>query len=93
MAKRSGRNRYHLFDAEEDRQAQCRSEQIGEIRLALQNREFALYYQPKVNMRSGEVVGLEALIRWNHPTRGLVYPGIFSRLSKIPTSLSKSATG
>jgi diguanylate cyclase (GGDEF)-like protein/PAS domain S-box-containing protein len=77
MAKRSGRNQHHLFDAEEDRQAQCRSEQIGEIRLALQNREFALYYQPKVNMRSGEVVGLEALIRWNHPTRGLVYPGEF----------------
>ena len=77
MAKRSGRNRYHLFDAEEDRQAQSRSQKIEALRLALQNREFALYYQPKVNMRSGKVVGLEALIRWNHPSRGLVYPGEF----------------
>lgn len=77
MAKRSGRNRYHLFDAEADRQAQCRSQQIEVIRLALENREFSLYYQPKVNMRNGAVVGLEALIRWNHPTRGLVYPGEF----------------
>lgn len=77
MAKRSGRNRYCLFDAQEDRLAQNRSQQIEALRLALQNREFALYYQPKVNMRSGKVVGLEALIRWNHPTRGLVCPGEF----------------
>jgi diguanylate cyclase (GGDEF)-like protein/PAS domain S-box-containing protein len=77
MAKRSGRNRYHLFDAEEDRQALSRLQQIEEFRQALKNGEFVLYYQPKVNMRSGEVVGLEALIRWNHPAKGLVYPGEF----------------
>jgi len=39
--------------------------------------EFALYYQPKVNMRTGKVVGAEALIRWQHPERGLLPPGMF----------------
>lgn len=77
MAKRAGRNRYHLFDAEEEHQAQSRLQQLERLRLALTNKEFALYYQPKVNMRSGEVIGLEALIRWNHPARGLVSPGEF----------------
>ena len=77
MAKRAGRNRYHLFDAEEEQQAQSRLQQLERLRSALQSREFVLHYQPKVNMRSGEVIGLEALIRWNHPSRGLVSPGEF----------------
>lgn len=77
MAKRAGRNRYHLFDAEEEHQAQNRLQQLERLRQALKNREFILHYQPKVNMRSGEVIGLEALIRWDHPSRGLVAPGEF----------------
>ena len=76
-AKQQGRNRYHLFDPENDRRARVRREEIGRIREGLANGEFRLYYQPKVNMREGCVIGAEALIRWQHPERGLLLPGSF----------------
>ncbi|PKO87717.1 MAG: hypothetical protein CVU16_15270 [Betaproteobacteria bacterium HGW-Betaproteobacteria-10] len=76
-AKQAGRNRHHLFDPENDRRARVRREELGQIRDGLANGEFALYYQPKVNMRLGCVVGAEALIRWHHPERGLLLPGEF----------------
>jgi EAL domain-containing protein (putative c-di-GMP-specific phosphodiesterase class I) len=47
------------------------------LRQALQNNELQLYYQPKVSLRSGRIVGAEALLRWRHPVRGLVSPGVF----------------
>jgi PAS domain S-box-containing protein len=53
------------------------SSTVDEVRLGLKNREFVLYYQPKVNMKTGAVVGAEALIRWQHATRGLQAPGMF----------------
>jgi len=77
QAKQAGRNRYHLFDAEQDRHVRSRHQTLGHIRQALTDREFVLYYQPKVNMRTGEVVGAEALIRWLHPQRGLLSPARF----------------
>ncbi len=77
QAKQSGKNRYHLFDAEHDRGLRSRHAEIGQIALALQQQQFVLYYQPKVNMRSGAVIGVEALIRWQHPQRGLLAPGAF----------------
>ena len=43
----------------------------------MERQEFALHYQPKINLRTGEIAGAEALIRWTHPTRGLVSPGQF----------------
>ncbi|TFW24313.1 putative bifunctional diguanylate cyclase/phosphodiesterase [Duganella callida] len=49
----------------------------SELRQALQNNELLLYYQPKVSLRSGRIVGAEALLRWRHPVRGLVSPGVF----------------
>ncbi|NYE59216.1 diguanylate cyclase (GGDEF)-like protein/PAS domain S-box-containing protein [Duganella sp. 1224] len=49
----------------------------SELRQALQNHELQLYYQPKVSLRSGRIVGAEALLRWRHPVRGLVSPGVF----------------
>jgi EAL domain-containing protein (putative c-di-GMP-specific phosphodiesterase class I) len=52
-------------------------ESLGRIRLALDRGEFLLHYQPKVNMHSGQVVGAEALIRWQHPEQGLLAPGAF----------------
>jgi diguanylate cyclase (GGDEF)-like protein len=77
QAKLAGKNRYHIFDPDQDRHVRGHHESIERIRLALESREFVLYYQPKVNMRSGAVVGAEALIRWQHPERGLLAPGTF----------------
>lgn len=76
-AKQSGRNRFHLFDPESDRRARVWREELGRVREALANEEFVLYYQPKVNMREGRVLGAEALIRWQHPERGLLLPAQF----------------
>jgi diguanylate cyclase (GGDEF)-like protein len=77
QAKQAGKNRYQVFDAVNDTRQRNWHEDLGHIRQALNNREFVLYYQPKVNMRSGQVVGAEALIRWQHPTRGLLSPAAF----------------
>jgi len=77
VAKERGRNGYHIFDSEQDKRAQTFRSQVERIRAALNNNELHLHYQPKVNMRTGEVIGLEALLRWQHPERGLVPPGEF----------------
>ena len=77
QAKVSGKNRYHLFDAAYDRDLRGHHETIARLRDALANREFVLYFQPKVNMRLGTVIGAEALIRWQHPERGLLPPDAF----------------
>jgi len=77
QAKLAGKNRYHLFDTEHDRSVRGHHESLDQIRLALANHEFELYYQPKVNMRTGEVIGAEALIRWQHPEQGLLLPAVF----------------
>lgn len=76
-AKQAGKNRYHVFDTEKDRTLRTRHEGFDSIENALANGQFLLYYQPKVNMRTGEVLGAEALIRWQHPTRGLLSPASF----------------
>lgn len=77
QAKIAGKNRYHVFDALHDRSMRGHHEQVDSIRRALTANEFILHYQPKVNMRSAEVVGAEALIRWQHPQRGLLAPAEF----------------
>jgi diguanylate cyclase (GGDEF)-like protein len=77
QAKLTGKNRYHVFDAEQDNRDRSHHESLEHIRLALSAREFLLYYQPKVNMRTGSVIGAEALIRWQHPERGLLPPDLF----------------
>jgi diguanylate cyclase (GGDEF)-like protein/PAS domain S-box-containing protein len=74
MAKQAGKNRYHIFDIAQENASKTRAKSIGNVRLALEHREFVLHYQPKVNMRTGEVIGAEALIRWQHPVKGLVPP-------------------
>jgi len=77
LAKQSGRNRYALFDVEQNMAAQTQRESIEHIREGLDRREFVLFYQPKVNMKTGKVIGAEALIRWQHPERGLLAPAAF----------------
>jgi len=74
QAKLAGRNRYYFFNAEEDNLTTKKHIQLNEIEQALYNNEFSLFYQPKVNMATGKVFGAEALIRWNHPDKGLIMP-------------------
>lgn len=73
-AKQAGKNRYHLFDTAQYNAVKSQRESIGNISSAFDRREFVLYYQPKVNMATGEVIGVEALIRWQHPVMGLIPP-------------------
>ncbi|MBA6326893.1 EAL domain-containing protein [Colwellia sp. MB02u-6] len=74
IAKKAGKNCYHLFDNALDNAVNLKQENISRIGAGLNKHEFVLYYQPKVNMSTGEVVGVEALIRWQHPVRGLMPP-------------------
>ena len=82
QAKLAGKNRYHLFDNEQARSVRGFHEQLERLGQALSHREFVLYYQPKVNMRTGELIGAEALIRWQHPEKGLLPPSAFLPLLK-----------
>lgn len=74
VAKQAGRNRIHWFDVEEERQFNSSQQVLERVEEALLENELELYYQPKVNMRNGEILGMEALLRWNHPEKGLVSP-------------------
>jgi diguanylate cyclase (GGDEF)-like protein/PAS domain S-box-containing protein len=73
-AKQAGRNGYLFFDPEHSRRTEERVMAIGRVQEALDHRELELYYQPKVDMRRGVVLGMEALLRWNHPEHGLIPP-------------------
>ena len=77
QAKQSGKNRYHYFDVSDDAEVKSHRESLDEISAALDHEEFVLHYQPKVNMKTGVVIGLEALIRWQHPVHGLMFPAQF----------------
>lgn len=77
QAKLKGKKRYHFFDAQLEKSLKSKNEKLRQIRNALNNGEFYLHYQPKVNLRNGDVFGMEALIRWHHPTRGELSPASF----------------
>ncbi len=77
LAKQAGKNRHHAFDPVKDEVTRERLTRIDEVHRALQNNELLLYYQPKVRLSTGEVIGFEALIRWQHPQRGLLLPREF----------------
>ncbi|MBK5953393.1 hypothetical protein CCR92_05180, partial [Rhodospirillum rubrum] len=76
-AKRQGRNRIHYFDAEKDRLHKERQTYYNRMVAALEANEFQLHYQPTIDLVSGVFSGVEALIRWRHPERGLLLPGAF----------------
>ncbi len=74
MAKQQGKQRFCFFDVDEDRKQIAIKEQINEISRAITDREMILYYQPKLSLSQAKVYGVEVLIRWAHPERGLVQP-------------------
>jgi diguanylate cyclase (GGDEF)-like protein/PAS domain S-box-containing protein len=81
-AKERGRGRCEVFDAAMRARAVRRLETERELRHALERDELELRYQPVVGLGSGEIVGLEALVRWNHPERGLLDPGEFVSIAE-----------
>ena len=76
-AKDDGRNCFRFHTGELDQQVHLRVTLAEELRVAIDGAELELYYQPLVEIVSGQIAGLEALVRWNHPTRGLIMPSIF----------------
>ena len=75
--KETGPNDYRFFTEDMNRRARQQQTIESGLRLALQRKEFVLHYQPKIDLRSGKVVGAEALVRWNRPDIGLIYPSDF----------------
>ena len=81
-AKTEGRNRCVVFDDELRSAVERRSRLEGELRVALSNERLSLHYQPEVELRSGRMVGMEALIRWEHPVHGLLSADRFVSLAE-----------
>lgn len=81
-AKREGGACCRRFSAEMKQQVLVRSDAVASLHYAIRNGELVLHYQPQVNLYSGEIVGLEALVRWQHPTRGMIQPGQFIPLAE-----------
>ncbi len=82
---------YATYDLDQDRHEPGRLSLVGELRRALDERELVLYYQPKIDVRGGRVRGVEALVRWRHPQRGIVEPGEFIEAAQ-ETSLIRPFT-
>jgi len=81
-AKREGSNRFCLFNGEMEKEAKSRALLEWDLRRALDNREFVVYYQPVIDLNTMETISLEALIRWDHPDKGLIPPGAFIPLAE-----------
>ncbi len=77
QAKAGGKNNFHIFNHQLHKDADTRMALEEELRNAVENEEFVLYYQPQIDLKSGKLLGCEALIRWQHPTRGLLAPFFF----------------
>jgi len=82
LAKEKGKNNVQFYTAELARQAAREFELESALQLALQNDELLLHFQPKVHIASGDMAGVEALLRWQHPTRGMVPPMDFIPLAE-----------
>jgi diguanylate cyclase (GGDEF)-like protein len=81
-AKQDGRNGFRFFEPEMDAKMRLRRSLEADLRKALTQGEFELFYQPVVNLRHNEISGLEALLRWRHPERGMISPGDFIPLAE-----------
>lgn len=82
QAKEHGRNRYEVFDRRMRAEAVDRLSIENSLRRAVERRELRIHYQPKIDLRTGAIIGAEALLRWEHPDRGLLLPGEFIRVAE-----------
>jgi diguanylate cyclase (GGDEF)-like protein/PAS domain S-box-containing protein len=81
-AKERGRNRYEVFNDRLRERALIRLETERALRQALEHKELSIFYQPKIDLTDGSIQGVEALLRWRHPDRGLLLPGEFIALAE-----------
>jgi diguanylate cyclase (GGDEF)-like protein len=81
-AKAGGGATYSVFDPRMMGSSREQAELLRDLRLAVSQRQFELYYQPKVHAPSGQITGAEALLRWNHPKQGMISPGVFIPLAE-----------
>lgn len=88
-AKHNGKNNYQFYDANMNVHTIERLAFEAQLRRALDNREFIVYYQPKVSVVTGKIVGAEALVRWNHPENGIILPSQFISLAEEAGLVSK----
>ncbi|MGZ8496210.1 MAG: putative bifunctional diguanylate cyclase/phosphodiesterase [Candidatus Binatia bacterium] len=87
-AKEEGRDQYRFHSEALDIEVRERVAIAEELRLAIDRDELELYYQPQVELSTGQIVGMEALIRWNHPTRGLLLPSAFIAIAEKTGSIA-----
>lgn len=81
-AKESGRNQYRFYIPDMNAKVVRRMEMEKDLRQALERNEFELYYQPQTEIATGRIIGVESLIRWRHPVRGLISPGEFIQVAE-----------
>jgi polar amino acid transport system substrate-binding protein len=81
-AKANGKNICHVFNGEMNIEALEKLELVNDLRNAVANNEFILHYQPQIDISNNEIIGMEALIRWQHPTKGLIPPLSFIPLAE-----------
>lgn len=82
QAKQKGVGKYQFFQEEMREALRQRFEMENDLRKAMENKEFLIFYQPQINLKSGKVCGCEALLRWRHPRRGLISPATFIPLAE-----------
>ncbi|NEK87730.1 bifunctional diguanylate cyclase/phosphodiesterase [Blastococcus saxobsidens] len=91
-AAKGGRQGVSVFDEDRDGHGRHRLEDVAQLRRALDRHELVLHYQPKLALSTGEIDGVEALVRWQHPTRGLLYPDTFIDLAESAGLMSRLTT-
>lgn len=83
VAKKNGKNQMHMYSEDLIETEQSNVEYYQEIKKSISNDEFLLYYQAIVDIKSGKIIGLESLLRWNHPTKGILPPGKFLNVMEL----------
>jgi len=91
-AKENGRNTYRSYEMLDDEKLANRFALTKDLRSAIERNEMLLYYQPKIDGNTGTIAGMEALIRWNHPDKGLISPGVFIPLAEETGLISRLDT-